>query len=237
MTGELKLLTLTAASIGFFHTLMGPDHYLPFIVMAKARQWSMMKTTLITVLCGLGHVLSSIVLGLIGVMLGVAVTRLEIIESFRGNIAAWALIAFGLIYFIWGLRQAWRGKSHMHIHNHGEEDAHNHEHNHTNAHIHVHDSQKSQSITPWVLFVIFVFGPCEPLIPILMYPAAKSSLFGVIWVSAVFSSITIITMLGVVLAGTLGVNFIPFKRLERYTHALAGAAISLSGMAIQFLGL
>jgi len=25
----------------------------------------------------------------------------------------------------------------------------------------------------WALFLIFVFGPCEPLIPLIMYPAAK----------------------------------------------------------------
>ena len=36
MSSELYLLVVTAASVGFFHTLFGPDHYLPFIVMAKS---------------------------------------------------------------------------------------------------------------------------------------------------------------------------------------------------------
>ena len=49
MTQEMILLLSTAAFLGFFHTLLGPDHYLPFIVMGKARQWSMAKTTWITV--------------------------------------------------------------------------------------------------------------------------------------------------------------------------------------------
>jgi hypothetical protein len=40
MAIELKALILTAASIGFFHTLLGPDHYLPFIMMSWARKWS-----------------------------------------------------------------------------------------------------------------------------------------------------------------------------------------------------
>jgi hypothetical protein len=44
-------------------------------------------------------------------------------------------------------------------------------------------------------------------------------------------------MLGVVIISTLGIDFIPIKRLERYTHAFAGATICLSGVAIQFLGL
>ena len=92
-------------------------------------------------------------------------------------------------------------------------------------------------MTPWILFIIFVLGPCEPLIPLLMYPAAKESIMGMILVIGVFSAVTIATMLGVVLVSTMGLNFLPLKKMERYTHALAGATIFLSGMAIQFLGL
>ena len=57
MDGERTIATLSllALYIGFFHTLIGPDHYLPFIVMARARRWSMFKTGWITVLCGIGH--------------------------------------------------------------------------------------------------------------------------------------------------------------------------------------
>lgn len=54
MTPEIMILLVTAASIGFLHTLFGPDHYLPFIVMAKARQWSKTKTAWITRPAGLG---------------------------------------------------------------------------------------------------------------------------------------------------------------------------------------
>lgn len=94
-TQELGILLITAVSIGFFHTLFGPDHYVPFIVMAKARQWSAFKTTWITIVCGIGHVGSSIILGFVGIAFGIAVAHLEPIESMRGNIAGWSLIAFG----------------------------------------------------------------------------------------------------------------------------------------------
>src|SRR3990167_6614934 len=115
---ELLILSITAISIGFFHTLLGPDHYLPFIVMARARRWPLLKTGWVTLLCGIGHIMSSVLLGIIGAALGIAVTRLEILESFRGSLAAWALIAFGLVYFIWGLRQAIRNRPHAHLHDH-----------------------------------------------------------------------------------------------------------------------
>jgi hypothetical protein len=38
MPNDLTLLTITAASMGFFHTLFGQDHYLPFIMMAGAME-------------------------------------------------------------------------------------------------------------------------------------------------------------------------------------------------------
>ena len=237
MSQELLILTFTAASIGFLHTLFGPDHYLPFIMMAKAQHWSGKKTGLITFLCGLGHVLSSVVLGLIGIAIGIAVGRLEGLESVRGNFAAWGLIAFGAAYCVWGLRHALRNRPHVHTHQHADGLPHLHEHNHHRNHAHVHQADERPSITPWVLFTIFILGPCEPLIPILMYPAAKMSAVGVFWVAGVFSAVTIGTMLAVVGLSSWGLSLLPLGRVERYTHALAGGAICMSGLAIQFLGL
>lgn len=237
MTAELSALVITAASIGFFHTILGPDHYLPFVMMSWARKWSAVKTTVVTVLCGLGHIASSVVLGLIGVSLGLAVKKLQILESFRGNLAAWLLIAFGLVYLVWGLRRAYRRQPHAHNHPHGSQDSHSHTHSHYREHTHVHNNKAALSITPWVLFVIFVFGPCEPLIPILMYPAAKNSFLGLVVVTCVFGTVTIATMLSLVLLSRAGVNFIPMAGAQRFAHAIAGATILLCGLAIQFLGL
>jgi nickel/cobalt exporter len=234
---ELSALIITAASIGFLHTILGPDHYLPFIMMSWARKWSRIKTIIITFLCGLGHIASSIILGMIGVSLGLAVKKLELIESSRGNVAAWLLIAFGLAYLIWGLRRAYKNKPHIHTHVHMGDGQHQHPHDHYLEHSHVHNGAGRSSITPWALFAIFVFGPCEPLIPILMYPAAKIGFFGVLLVVLVFGTATIATMLGAVLLASTGVNFLPLAKVQRFAHVIAGATICLCGLAIQFLGL
>jgi sulfite exporter TauE/SafE len=237
MDAELSAHVIAAASIGFLHTLLGPDHYLPFIMMSWARKWSQTKTIVITFLCGLGHVASSIILGMIGVSLGIAVKKLELVESSRGNIAAWLLIAFGLAYVVWGLRRAYKSKPHVHTHFHTHVGEHLHPHGHHAEHSHVHNGAGRSSITPWVLFAIFVFGPCEPLIPLLMYPAAKNGFFGVLLVVLVFGTATIATMLGAVLIASTGVNFLPLAKVQRFAHVIAGATIFLCGLAIQFLGL
>jgi len=62
MDNSMILLSVTAVSLGFLHTLLGPDHYLPFIVLSEARKWTVKKTMLITFFCGLGHVGSSVIL-------------------------------------------------------------------------------------------------------------------------------------------------------------------------------
>lgn len=231
-----SVLLATAATVGLVHTLLGPDHYLPFVVMARAWRWSTARTALITLLCGIGHVGSSVVLGLIGAALGVAVERLVAVESLRGEVASWMLIAFGLVYTVYGLRLAMRGKKHSHVHVHEDGAAHAHEHAHVGEHTHVHTGERP-NMTPWVLFTIFVFGPCEPLIPLVMYPAMAHSYGLMMQVAIVFSVITIATMLVVVLLGARGLELLPAGRLERYSHALAGAAVLLSGLAIRFLGL
>lgn len=219
MNQEIAALLVSAASIGVIHTLLGPDHYIPFIALAKARNWTTTRMAVITALCGVGHVLGSVVLGLVGVLAGTAVFHLESIESVRGDLAAWALIAFGLIYTAWGLRRG--GRKHTHTHFGHQESA-------TDSH--------KRPASVWTIFIIFVLGPCEPLIPLLIYPAARNSWYGVTMVVLVFGLATIVTMVTLAIALKLGINRLPFGRLERYSHALAGAAITVCGISIH-LGL
>lgn len=236
MNDSIALLSVTAISIGFLHTILGPDHYLPFIVLSQAKKWSLKKTMLITFLCGIGHVLSSVVLGFVGIAVGVSVSKLVSVESFRGNIAAWLFIAFGLVYMIISVRNLLKNKKHIHSHFHFGGEKHMHEHDHHKDHTHIHQDEVVKT-TPWILFLIFVFGPCEPLIPILMYPAAENNLSGSLLVSVLFSVVTIGTMMSVVLIFKLGLNSINLKPVEKYSHLIAGTMIFFSGLAIQFLGL
>lgn len=234
MSPEVLALTTTAAVVAFVHTLLGPDHYLPFVVMSRARQWSRARTLRITLLCGAGHLVGSVLLGLLGIALGLSLTSLEWFEGVRAGFAAWLLVGFGLAYAAWGLRNAWRDKPHSHWHSHGNM-AHDHVHDHHSEHAHAHGSQAG-GITPWVIFTIFILGPCEPLIPLLMYPAAHESLAGVAVVTTVFGSVTVVTMMLAVWVSLTGIERLRLRRFERYGHALAGTAVLACGLAVLFLG-
>jgi sulfite exporter TauE/SafE len=230
VTADLAALTFNAAVVALVHTAIGPDHYVPFIVMAKARRWSVAKTAGITLACGVGHVGSSVLLGLGGYALGASLKRLEWIESFRGEIAAWGLIIFGALYAAWGL---WRLRR-------TAPDGHTHAHLlrlHSADHVHNPKTGAEVSLTPWILFAIFVFGPCEPLIPLFIYPAATSGWAGAWLVTAAFSVVTIGSMLAIVLAAHCGLQWVPTQRFARYNHVVAGSTIAFTGGVIRAFGL
>ncbi len=265
MAPDLTLLLMTAASIGFVHTLLGPDHYLPFVALSKARGWSTARTSAITAACGVGHVASSILIGAIGIAAGAALESLVHIESWRGDLAAWLLFGFGLAYMAWGVKRAVRGETHSHSHVHADGTRHAHVHDHRLApHVHPHGlavrakdpvafapardgvtfapvghSGTAALATPWALFIIFVFGPCEPLIPVLMYPAAHANWLAVAGVCLAFGLATIGTMLVVVLGLRRSLDALGAHAhgMERWSHAIAGATLSACAAAIIFLGL
>ncbi len=249
MTPELVVLVGTAATLGVTHTAVGVDHTLPFVMLGKARRWSLRKTLGITTVCAAGHVLSSVLIGALGYYgLGLALPQLEAIESQRGHWAAWLLIGFGLVYALLGLWRMHRGDAHRHFHVHSDGTVHAHDHSHAQAdgqlvHHHRHPSRTAQRamaldsrrLVPG-LFIIFILGPCEALIPLMAAPALGSG-SGSVLVASVFGLATTATMLGLVALGYLGLNFKAMGRIEPHMQWLAGFAIAASGLSVEFLGI
>lgn len=258
---EIVLLCITAGSVAMVHTLLGPDHYLPFVAMAKSRGWSLVRTMRMTLLCGFGHILGSILLGVVGVAIGSQLASLNWIEGMRADLAAWALMALGMVYFAWGTRHAYKhrteiehsvvhGHSHLesdepHTHHNSASTNNSHQHfgvTHSHSHgafSHTHDdvARRRTPSAYWALFIVFVLGPCEPLIPLLMYPAALGNVWAAVVVSCVFGLVTMLTMLFAVVVSVWGLSFIKMPKIERYSHALAGSTILMCGASMVFLGL
>jgi len=154
-------------------------------------------------------VLSAVILGIIAIAIGLSLTKIKVIEDIRGELAAWILIIFGLLYLIWSLRALVR------------------QHHHTHPH----------SRTLWILFIIFILGPCEPLIPLILYPAIQGSMWAVFLVSLAFGLATIATMLTVVILTVRGMHLLQFKFLEKYANVIAGSMIFMVGIAIKIFNL
>jgi nickel/cobalt exporter len=144
------------------------------------------------------------------------------------------MVLFGLAYFAWGLRRALVSVSgyiphahgnHVHIHRHGTGD---------------HDHPANDSVRPrtfWALFVLFVLGPCEPLIPLFVLPASRGRWDVALAMIGVYAVVTVATMLVATTVGLLGARRIAFGAAERYAHAMAGATVAASGLLVISLGL
>lgn len=259
MSTTLPALCASALAIGVFHTLLGPDHYLPFVALSKARAWSRRRTLLITGTFGVAHTVGTVLLGAAGLALGLQLGWLESVEALRGDLAAMGLLGIGLAYTGWAV---WRLLRHRHTRHHTPTYTHIHEgapghshpqangslhlhtsHGHSQAsgalhfhafhrHPHAHRHDLPAPALSWGLFLVFVFGPCEALIPLLMYPAAHHDAAGVALVTLVFVLATVGTMLSAVSLALWGLNRLKVESLTPYADVLAGATLTLCGGAI-----
>jgi hypothetical protein len=232
MSPELNVLMIAAVTVSFLHTVAGPDHYLPFIALSKARGWKFSKTLMWTIICGCGHVWSSVLLGLGGAALGWSLSKVKWLETVRGGLAGWTLLGFGLVYSIWGIIRARQNSKHKHfdVYDDGNIYVFEHDHNEVVA------PKERHRVTPWVMFIVFLLGPCEPMIPLLYFPAAKNSLYGMILMIVVYTVFTLATMILMVTMGFYGFSFLKTNKLERYMHALGGFTILICGAGMILMG-
>lgn len=225
---------VAAGAVAVAHTALGPDHYLPFLMLARARGWSRARMLSVTLACGAAHVISSALLGVVGLAIGAGVGWVQQAEGVRADWAAWMLVAFGVAYLLWGLRIAFRRRRGLTPHAHG-----GHVHIHAGGgHAHGHTAGgRDHPSTFWALFMVFALGPCEPLLPLFVVPASRGDWGLAVATGGVFGVFTLISMAALVLIGHAGVARLPLAPFERWSHAAAGAVVTASGLAILVLGL
>lgn len=229
-----------AASLAIVHTAIGVDHALPFVVLARVQGWSFPRTLAVTALCGVGHVVSAVVIGLVAVALGIAVEQLAPLEEIRGSVSLFLLTAAGFAYAGLGAFHLWKQRPHAHAHVHADGTLHDHGHAHADAHVHAHE--KRRVVTTWTLFVVLVFGPCEALVPLLLAPGVTQDYALMAAVIVVFGSLTVLTMLVLVALGVKGAELLKLERLfgqraAGFSEVAAGLTIAATGVLVSAFNL
>lgn len=87
ITGSLVLSIL--------HALI-PNHWLPVLAVSRKENWTISETTSVTLVSGLAHALSTVMIGLIIGLLGVQLA--EHVEQFTHFVAPVILIGLGIFY-------------------------------------------------------------------------------------------------------------------------------------------
>ncbi len=210
-------LLLAVAGVTLSHTLLSPDHYVPFVAMARARGWSGRRAAWVTGLCGAGHVAFSLLLAVTAVWLGAAATGLERFDRIRGAVAAWGLVAFGVAFAALGLRQMGRGTVA------GTRAA--------NASA-VRAPAAAAARGLGLVIALFILRPAEPLVPLLMLPTCGGDWSLAVAATFLSAIVTIGAMVGVTLAALRGLGQVRLGLVERWTVPIVGASIAATGLAV-----
>jgi nickel/cobalt transporter (NicO) family protein len=193
-------LFLALVAVAAIHALL-PTHWLSFVLVARAQRWSRARMLEVVLLSGLGHVVSTTLVGLAAAALGKGVHKY--VDKLDTPLPALILCAFGLYYVVVG----WRREGHRHC-----------------AHDHSEDPIQADKVAVWALFLEMTLSPCETLIPI-FFASGGLSWPTLLLMALVMSAITIVAMGVLSFIGYTGYQKITFPWLEHNERLVLGVLL------------
>jgi ABC-type nickel/cobalt efflux system permease component RcnA len=229
-----SLLLFTAVATALFHTLI-PDHWLPFVLIGRARGWTLRTTAVVSGLSALIHAGFAVVLGALALKLGLEAAHVigERLERASGIL----LVLFGVGYAVW----AWRKGGHFHpggglVHSHADEDRCDaREGDDHPEHLHYHADQ-SLIRDKSAVYLAFIIGanPCVLVLPVMMATAEKG-IGALTAVTLAYSVTTVLSMIVLSVSGVAGSRRFALPWGARYMEMGSGALIALVGIFFLFL--
>ena len=223
MTRTALLLFLSSCSTAVIHALI-PDHWLPFVLMARVESWSEKRVVALTGLAGVLHVVVTMLFGGLtiaagsGTVQGLAARTGRSLE-FLGGLA---LVAFGVSYGLW------RHRREATVHRHrGDSPAGPPRHLH--AHGHLLERWFRGAVTARTLVLVIGISPCALLVPVL-FAAAVEGAAALLAAALGFALCTVGTMTGVTLFAVRGIHRIDLPFFTRYGDLISGALVAGVGL-------
>jgi len=229
----LTTLAATGFTVAFFHAAI-PTHWLPFVLVARARGWSRAKTLAVTAFAGLGHVGLTTLLGLVIAWFGFQLDA-KLGRAFPW-IAGGALILVGL-YFV--IRQIRGGGVCHHLvpsgHHHASEDC-GHEADQTHLEHELKDSELvSDRRGDWTaiggLFVMLTLSPCEGFLPVYL-SAVQFGWRGFIVLSLILAVAALAGMTLFTWFALVGFERFKVRLYERWEAGVLGALFCALGVLV-----
>ncbi|HMD02400.1 MAG TPA: hypothetical protein VKG44_05485 [Candidatus Baltobacteraceae bacterium] len=198
------VLVLSVGVVGVLHTIV-PDHWVPITLIARQYGWSRAETARAAFIAGTGHVVSTLLIGLIVWAAGAAVAKS--FGTIVSQLSSVALIVFGG----WIAVTSWRELGQR-----------------ADEHQHVPDAaQKTSSRT--ALLLILGSSPMVEGIPA-FFAAGKYGIGLLVTMAIVFAISTIATYVALCVFSTTSLQQVEFGRFERYGEVLSGAFIAVVGI-------
>ncbi|MBX2956333.1 MAG: hypothetical protein KF846_09260 [Cyclobacteriaceae bacterium] len=201
-------MTLIAGSLtlSVLHALI-PNHWLPVLAIARKENWSVNKATKVTLIAGLAHALSTV---LIGFIIGVAGIQLAAnLNYFTAYIAPSVLIALGVFF----------------IYQH---------HTHKHFHLHRHKEIVSDKKVIVSLVVAMFFSPCFEIEAYFLMAGARG-LWLVSLIALLYTVVTVggmVIWVSITYRGLLKLNW---HTLEHNAGIITGITLVLTGILSFFI--
>jgi ABC-type nickel/cobalt efflux system permease component RcnA len=202
-------LAASAALVGLVHSL-SPSHWLPVVLVTKARKWPTRTAILGALVAASGHILVSIALGFVAIEIGAQLlaSQEEAIEKYAGL----GLALFGVAYGTWAYVRHLQCRGHEH---HGPD-------------------PKRDRKGPFLFLFTLGFAPCIAVLPVFA-TAATAGAAAVALTMAAFAGGVLTALVGATLLVTFGVMKLDHPVFEHYGDVITGAAVACLGLGIFIL--
>lgn len=199
------ILAVSAAFVGIVHSL-SPGHWLPVVLMAKTRKWSIQTAITGALVTASGHIFLSTLLGLASVFIGV-----HFLSQYENQIERYSgllLALFGLTYG--GYAYFRHSKCHGHTH---------------------HGPSLNNKKAPFLFLFSLGFSPCIAILPVFATAASEGS-FTTILAFISFSLGVLFSFIGATLLVSMGLVKLDHPLLEHYADVITGGGIAVTGLLL-----
>ena len=196
--------------LSLIHALI-PNHWLPLIAVSKTEKWTQSQTLWATIITGIAHTLSTIIIGIVVGLIGLRLAASYAVIS--ETIAPSILIGLGLVYIILDFR------SHHHHHSH-------------EINLEVIESGLNKSKRIAILTTLSIAMFLTPCIEIEAYyfQAGTIGWPGIFIVSSVYLVTTVLVMLVLVYWGIRGAKSFKSHYLEHHEKRITGLVLIALGI-------
>lgn len=193
--------------LSFLHALI-PNHWLPIVAAGRKEKWSISEVTTVTLIAGVAHVASTILIGIILGYLGQ--TLASHIQYFSHYIAPVLLILLG-IFFIYQ--------------------------HHRHHHFHMNESNKTSSNKTKIILTLILamfLSPCLEIQPLFLI-AGTNGIYLTISIAVIYFFLTVTGMVLWVRLAYEGLIKINWHGLEHNSGIIAGWTIIITGIISFFI--
>jgi cytochrome c biogenesis protein CcdA len=203
------LFASSAAFVGLIHTL-APGHWLPVVLLVRARQWRGRQAALAALVAASGHIVVSLALAWASVSVGSKLFegQHETVERYGGL----GLMAFGLMYSVFSYFRHSRCHGHEH---HGPV-----------------PSRKEKA--PYLFLFSIGLSPCVAVFPIVAAAAGSGGSWAAGLVSMGFALGVVAALMLATLLVSRGLWLLDHPVLEHHSDVIVGITVALMGTFLFF---